>query len=112
MVSHASTGVGSANRLTGLCEVEGPRITIVDIHVTKAAVTEQWPRMAVLLLPTSRRVQLKSNPCVVAMVRGRLCDGEVVADARNSQWVGEDGGDYRFGLAEQLEAERLFLEGL
>jgi hypothetical protein len=36
----------------------------------------------------------------------------IIADARNSEWVGAEGGSYVFGLAEQLEAERMALEGL
>jgi hypothetical protein len=110
----------TSNRLAGLCEMPAPTVEVCDIHVTRAPVqfrddfagTVLWPRLDLFLFPTSRRVRLISNPNVVAMVKGRVVDGYVVADARNSEWIGQTGGNYIFGLAEQLEAERLFLEGL
>lgn len=102
--------------LEGCADTETP-IEVIDIHVTRRE-HGPWCRTDLILLPTCRRVRLKSNPNVLAMVKCRACRVEgyarpfIVADARNSEWVGPEGGSYIFGLAEQLEAERLTLEGL
>ena len=115
MVSQTVNGNG--NRFTELCPgIDRPVIEVIDVHVSRAPVNRYWPKLDVCLLPTSRPVRLKTNQHVVAMVKGRfvMCAGVgyVVADARNSEWIGPEGGNYFFGLAEQLEAESLFLEGL
>jgi hypothetical protein len=111
MVAHKQNGNG---RLAALSD-DDTVIEVIDIHVTRRRYGP-WMKTDLLLLPTCRRVRLKSNPDVVAMVRCRSkTDGYllfIIADARNSEWVGAEGGSYVFGLAEQLEAERMALEGL
>lgn len=111
MVAHKQNGNG---RLAALTD-DDTTIEVIDIHVTRRRYGP-WMKTDLLLLPTCRRVRLKSNPDVVAMVRCRkqVIDGVlyIVADALNSNWVGPEGGNYLFALPEQLEAERLALEGL
>jgi hypothetical protein len=113
VVAHKQNGNG---RLAALSD-DDTAIEVVETHVTRRRYG-LWMKTDLLLLPTCRRVRLKSNPDVVATVRCRVQRNEcgvpsyIIADARNSEWIGPEGGNYVFGLAEQLEAERLVLEGL
>jgi hypothetical protein len=108
------------NRMTCLCDESEhvAPIEVVSLHVTRREVLDPayWPISDMLLLPTSRKVRLKSNPGIVATCRVRAFkEGErtfIRADAEDYEWVGDAGESFVCGLPEQLEGEELALKGL